>query len=463
MSIVLIPIIFLILVSTCKKIPLIGGNLYIAFIGAGILSLVMGNPFTMGALTDATLKSFNAVAFIAYIILFGSTFSVLQIQSGAMEAIMNILRALFGKTPQGLVLAILIALYFGGSLMGTVAAVGAAVGLLIVPVLADMKLHPDLICATIVTGASMGGMMPPVSNAIILACSLMGIDSMAALSISYVTVGIGLVVIAFFFCKVYVGDKYSIPEHLIPKESAGSIFAKNWKKLIPVFILILIVMLNSIPGVKFDLGRWLFSQIPWGNTNAYKALAKVYIIGKILNNIVMAMIIANIACFVCDPSLFGKVKEKLMQQMQRIVGPEFFLIVCAFFMAAFKVAGQNKAIAAWAASLSDSLLIFGGSAAMVIAGMLSGGQSTAQAMLLPILNPAWSAIGIQPLNIALASSHLAMAGQGLPPCDMNTFIIAGLVSGLLGKEINPMRSMLYSAPYCFYLMLVGIAFFYISL
>lgn len=92
--------------------------------------------------------------------------------------------------------------------------------------------------------------------------------------------------------------------------------------------------------------------------------------------------------------------------------------------------------------------------------MLTGGQSTAQSMLLPILAPAWSSIGISDLDIALASSHLGMAGQGLPPCDMNTFIIAGLVGALLGETVNPLKSMIYSSPYCIYLMAAGLYFLF---
>lgn len=111
---------------------------------------------------------------------------------------------------------------------------------------------------------------------------------------------------------------------------------------------------------------------------------------------------------------------------------------------------------------SPLLLMIGGSAAMVIAGMLTGGQSTSQTMLLPLIAPAWSAIGMSSTSIALASSHLAMAGQGLPPADMNTFILAGLISGIPGKKINPLRSMYYSAPYCFYLILAGAVFFFIN-
>lgn len=458
MSIVLIPIAFLILVSTLKKIPLVGGNLTVAFTGAGLLSLWLGGAHEPAAWIAPWLKSMDSIAFIFFIIIFGAIFSALQIQSGAMGVVLNILRALWGKTPQGLVLATLVALYFGGSLMGTVAAVGAVIGILIVPAMDEMKIEPDLICAIVVTGASMGGMMPPVSNAIILACGLIGIDEHEALMISYLTVGIGLAVIAFFFCKVYIGNKYSLPEHLIPKETAWEIFSKNWVKLLPIFVLIVIVMLNSIPDLKFNLPKYVLSLIPLGKTTLFAAVAKVPFVGKIVHNIVMAMLAAIVVNLIIDIKVLKTVGEKLRMQLKAVIEPEVILIATAFFLGSFQLGGQNAVIAAWAKGLNSSLLIVGGAAALLLAGMLTGGQSTAQGMLVPILAPAWTAIGITPLHIALASAHLAMAGQGFPPCDLNTFIIAGLVGAIIGRPVNPLRSMLYSAPYCIYLFIVGIIF-----
>ena len=93
--------------------------------------------------------------------------------------------------------------------------------------------------------------------------------------------------------------------------------------------------------------------------------------------------------------------------------------------------------------------------------MLVGAQSTTQTTLLPILGPAWMATGVSDIHAAVASSHLAAAGQGLPPADLNTFVIAGLVSSLLQKEVNPMKSMILTAPYCILLAIIGLAFLFI--
>ena len=64
MSIVLIPIAFLIVISTCKRLPLIGGNLTIAFAGAGLISLWLGGAHDPSAWLAPWLKSMDSIAFI---------------------------------------------------------------------------------------------------------------------------------------------------------------------------------------------------------------------------------------------------------------------------------------------------------------------------------------------------------------------------------------------------------------
>ena len=186
---VIIPVLFLMLVSAVKKVPLIGGNLIAAFVGTGVLALVLGGVYDPVVWAQAWLTGLNQVAFIIFIVIFGSIFSALQVKSGAMDTVLNVLRAIFGHTPQGLVLAILIAMCLGGSLVGTVSAVGAVIGMLVVPAMDDMGLVPDMNCAIIVTGGSLGAIMPPISNAINVACSILGIPTDHVLQISYLTVG----------------------------------------------------------------------------------------------------------------------------------------------------------------------------------------------------------------------------------------------------------------------------------
>ncbi|MCC8126421.1 MAG: TRAP transporter large permease subunit [Clostridiales bacterium] len=461
MLIVIIPILFLMLVSAVKRIPVIGGNLVAAFVGSGILAMLLGGVYQPAVWGSAWLKGLDQVAYIIFIVIFGSVFSALQVKSGAMDTVLNTLRAIFGHTPQGLVLAILIAMYLGGSLVGTVAAVGAVIGLLVVPALDDMGLDPDLICAIIVTGGSLGAIMPLISNAVNVACSIMDIPTDQVLQISYVTVAIAIVLVSTFVCKVYIGKKYQMPQHLIPKESPFTILKREWSRLIPLLILILLVALNSIPAIKFDVTGSLLKAIPAGDTNLYAMINTVPVFGKITNNIVLSLIVAIIAAFLCSKELRTDSGTLIKNSLYNIRASVIIQIFAGFFLGAFRAGGQMEAIAAWASGLSALALKFGGSISLLLGGMLMGAQSTTQTTLLPILGSAWTAIGVSDIHAAVASAHLAAAGQGLPPADLNTFVIAGLVSSLLHKKVNPMRSMLLTVPYCMVLAGLGLIFLFI--
>ena len=122
------------------------------------------------------------------------------------------------------------------------------------------------------------------------------------------------------------------------------------------------------------------------------------------------------------------------------------------------LAPMEPGIPAFALQLALKL---GGAGSLILGGMLLGAQSTTQTSLLPILGPAWMATGVSDINAAAASAHLAAAGQGLPPADLNTFVIAGLVSSLLQKQVNPMRSMILTVPYCLLLAFFGLVFLFV--
>ena len=94
-------------------------------------------------------------------------------------------------------------------------------------------------------------------------------------------------------------------------------------------------------------------------------------------------------------------------------------------------------------------------------GMLTGSQTTAQNTIFSFLAPALISAGVDPVNAAVAGAHLAMSGQGMPPACLTTFVVCGLVGGILGKKVDPLRTMFYNMPMCIYFMIVGMIFLYI--
>jgi TRAP-type C4-dicarboxylate transport system permease large subunit len=128
---------------------------------------------------------------------------------------------------------------------------------------------------------------------------------------------------------------------------------------------------------------------------------------------------------------------------------------------AFTVGGQLALVQAFAKGLSEHVLKIGGAAAMLLIGMLTGSQTTAQTSIFTFFGPALQANGLDPVYAGLAGAHLAMSGQGMPPADLTTFVVAGLVGGILGIKVDPVRSMFYSMVMCIYFLIVGMVFLYI--
>jgi TRAP-type C4-dicarboxylate transport system permease large subunit len=461
MYIIIIPLVFLLVIAIFKKIPKIGGNLVIAMVGAGLLALLLGKVYNPLQWVSAWFTGLDSLAWILWLILIGGIFSCVQQELGAMETVLDLFRALLGKTTKGLVLAVLISLYIGGALIGSTTAVGAVVGVLVVPTLASLGLSAELICAIIVIGASMGSIMPPISQAVTLSASLMNMDPTPAINVTYITVGIGLIIISIFVLKFFIKDSNKIPEDLLPKESAGEILAKRWKSLIPIIILLVLVLCKSIPAIGIDIPTKLLNLIVIGGTPLTKIISGVPILGKITNNIVMSLLFSTIISFIIFKSVRKSAKKILVDGSKSVIGVILIQFAAGFMLGGFKAGGQITMVTEYATALSATALKIGGGGALTASGMLLGAQSTAQNTVFTIVGPAWLAAGVEPVNTIIAGSHLAAAGQGLPPADLNTFAIAGLVGAILHKKVDPLKSMFYSSCFCIYLLIVGMAALFI--
>lgn len=70
-------------------------------------------------------------------------------------------------------------------------------------------------------------------------------------------------------------------------------------------------------------------------------------------------------------------------------------------------------------------------------------------------------MGVSGQHAAIVGSHLASAGQMLPPTNYTGMITASLVSSKLGIEVNPIKVMLYLLPTAALLAVIGFLFMYI--
>lgn len=136
-------------------------------------------------------------------------------------------------------------------------------------------------------------------------------------------------------------------------------------------------------------------------------------------------------------------------------------LCAAFMLGCFYAGGQIDAVMNFAQDLNSNVLKLGGSVAMMLIGMLTESQSTAQNVIFSFFGPALVNIGLNPTHVAIAGANLAASGQGLPPADLTTFVVAGIVGGMLGKKVDPLKSMIYMIPMCLLFAAIGITFLYI--
>ncbi|GAK07930.1 hypothetical protein [Geomicrobium sp. JCM 19038] len=95
----------------------------------------------------------------------------------------------------------------------------------------------------------------------------------------------------------------------------------------------------------------------------------------------------------------------------------------------FYASGTIDAVAVYAATLESSALKIGGTLGIVLIGMITGSQTTAQTVMVTFIAPALESLGVHTTNIALGASHIAAAGQNFPPVGLTAFVVCGIVAG----------------------------------
>jgi hypothetical protein len=250
-----------------------------------------------------------------------------------------------------------------------------------------------------------------------------------------------------------------MPKELMSQESFTQIFKSRWKTLIPLMFLVLLVIVDSIPNI--DILGAIFNHIVINGEPLLVWLSGILILKGFSNNIVLYLIIAMLVTFIFRTTRkgFGGI---LKTSIKNVKTPITILICAGFMIGAFNFGGQIEMLTNFALGLdNDNFLKWGGAAALTLVGMLTGSQSTAQTTIFTFFGPALEAVGVSTVDAAIAGAHLAAAGQGLPPADGITFVVAGLVGGMLGAKVDPIKSMFYSSVMCIYLFIVGIIFMYI--
>lgn len=454
---VIVPVIVLIVLIMVKKIPFVGGKVTYALIIAGLLALLMGGVFNPLQWVLAWIDGIDKLAWIMALNIFGSIYAASQTEMKTLDLVLNVARVSLGRSPKGLIVAIILVLGLAGSLLGDSVASATVVGILVIGILSDMQISAAGIGCIIMMGASLGSIMPPITQAVFLASSLAQVDTTPVVNISYITVGIGFVICTIYAVFAFVKIK-ALPEHLIPNKTAGQIMHGDWHLMLPLAVLILLVILQTAAGINLV-------QMATGPLMGW--LSNITILKGLSNNIVTFLITATLV------SLFFKPVRKNLPKVVKngVVGALPAVKVelgAALLLGAFYAAGQIEAVQAFAASMEAGALKVSGGLGILLISALTGSQSTGQNTIFSFLAPALASVGVDPVHAAVASAHIASGGQAFPPVSAPALAISAVVESILvqklGKDagkVDPIRVMVLTLPMSIYFVIVGFLFLFI--
>lgn len=454
---VIVPVIVLIVLIMVKKIPFVGGKVTYALIIAGLLALLMGGVFNPLQWVLAWIDGIDKLAWIMALNIFGSIYAASQTEMKTLDLVLNVARVSLGRSPKGLIVAIILVLGLAGSLLGDSVASATVVGILVIGILSDMQISAAGIGCIIMMGASLGSIMPPITQAVFLASFLAQVDTTPVVNISYITVGIGFVICTIYAVFAFVKIK-ALPEHLIPNKTAGQIMHGNWHLMLPLAVLILLVILQTAAGINLV-------QMATGPLMGW--LSNITILKGLSNNIVTFLITATLV------SLFFKPVRKNLPKVVKngVVGALPAVKVelgAALLLGAFYAAGQIEAVQAFAASMEAGALKVSGGLGILLISALTGSQSTGQNTIFSFLAPALTSVGVDPVHAAVASAHIASGGQAFPPVSAPALAISAVVESILvqklGKDagkVDPIRVMVLTLPMSIYFVIVGFLFLFI--
>ena len=195
---VVVPISLLIFLLLFKKLPLIKGNVMYCLMIGGLVALLMGKVFNPVDWIKAWILGLDKLAWIIALGLFGSIYAETQTELKTLDSVLTLLRSLFGKSPKGIVIATIIALGIAGSLLGDAIASATVIGILVIKVLDDLNIEGEGIAAIITAGAMLGSIMPPITQAIFLSSSLVGIEINIPCNYTYITISIGIILTCLY-------------------------------------------------------------------------------------------------------------------------------------------------------------------------------------------------------------------------------------------------------------------------
>lgn len=372
---VVIPIAVLFILILVKKIPYIGGKIPIALIISALLTLVLGgvlNPIDWG---KAWFSGLDRLSWVIVLSLVGSFYGETQAVLGTLDTVVDLFRALFGRSTRGMVLAIIIAIAVGGEAFGDCNGAATVIGLLVIPALAGLGMSGEMIAATIALGTMIGSILPPISQAVMLSTSILDLSQSVVdetIEVTFITAGIIMVFAILYAMFFFVRKNRPLPAEMIPEDGALTILKKGFVSLLPLILVVVLIIMNSI--FELNIMQMLLGPV-------YDFLSQIPVVQGFTNSIVMILIAATIVTFV-SKKVRAQAKEVFSSGFKNIL-PSISVQVCAaFFVGAILAGGQIDVILSALEGMSDHVVKIGGGIALVLVGMLTGSQTSAQNVIL---------------------------------------------------------------------------------
>ena len=447
---IFIPLLLLFTIALVKQIPVIGGNIKIALLVAALSSAIISGLAPLETLL-AFIDGIDRLSWVIMLSIFGSIYAESQVRLGAMDTTLIGLRSMFGNSPKGLIAAIFITLIIAGSFLGDAIAAATVIGFLVINSLNELKVKPEQIGMIILVGASIGSIMPPITQGVFLSSSLIGIDPGPVIKIAYMTVSVGALIAILESFRFVKGRK--MPDHLKTAQSIFSVLKERWVTLVPLAVLVAIVIANT--GFDYNIfAEWtIFSAI-------LNPLMEIPILQGITFQVVSAIIIALLVSFIF-PIVRKEAKGVLKGGLIKVSQTVQIQLCAGVMVGVFYASGLIEQVAVMTEGLAASMVKVGGAISMVIVGMLTGSQTTAQSVIVTFLGPILENLSVDPTFIALGASHIAAAGQNMPPVGLTAFVVCGLIGGILNREVDPLKVMVLALPNSFYFLTVGLIAWFI--
>lgn len=468
MIVVIGSLVVLFAIALIKRIPFIGGNIPIALLGGGLAAALLSGMDPLSYLT-AAIDGIDKLAWVIALSIFGSIYAETQVRIGAMDTTMSFLRILFGHSPRGLIAATFVTLTLAGSLLGDAIAAATVIGFLVIHSLSEMKIKPVQIGMIILLGASLGSVMPPISQAVYLAASLVGTDPDPVTLWSYLTVTIGVVlaiVESFRFVRrprfspdakgnfgasgAPAVDTRTVQAQGSRRGQLAVLVKERWKAMVPLGILVVIVLLKT--GFGYDI----FAELPgigavtaWMNT--------IPILNGLAFPVVLAIIVSTLVAF-CFKEVRRAPLATLGTGLKNVRQTVIIQLCAAFLIGCFYASGAVDTVSTLAADVAGSGIAVISTVALMILGMLIGSQTAAQTVVVPFASPVLENAGVDPTNIAVGMSHIAASAQNLPPVGLTAFVVCGLVGATLKTKVDPVKVMILALPNSLYFIVLGFLF-----